>query len=277
MKRDDLFEFGGGGSKARMLQYILFKAKIENYNYILTAGGPYSNFNRSLALLCKKYNFKMRLVLFDKNLHIQKDSLNKRILELCNVEIVHCQSYEVERRIEIEKKSIIEKGFKPFYIWGGGKSNEGVEAYKDCFLEVLKSVSPDYIFTALGTGTTFSGLLCGKFKTKSNTKIVGVSVAREKKVCESVISEILEEFDSSIFLENSSFDIIDDYLFGGYGYVSEELENFINEFIRSEGIILDNIYVGKALFGTVEYLTNLKENYNNKTIVFLNTGGIYNF
>src|SRR5690606_6608694 len=77
MKRDDLFEHGGGGSKARMLQYILWTAKKKQADYILTAGGPYSNFNRALALLCKKHGFRMRLVLYDKNTHINKYSLNK--------------------------------------------------------------------------------------------------------------------------------------------------------------------------------------------------------
>ena len=66
-KRDDLFCKGGGGSKARMLQYILYPLYKEKINVLLTAGGPCSNYNRAAALLCAEMGIQMRLVSYTDN------------------------------------------------------------------------------------------------------------------------------------------------------------------------------------------------------------------
>lgn len=277
MKRDDLFEYGGGGSKARMLQYILYKAKSVNANYILTAGGPFSNFNRALALMAEKHNLKMRLVLYDKNKHINKYSLNRRLLDLCNVEIVECEPENVIEQIEIETEGLKRAGFKTFYIWGGGKSIEGVTAYKDAYDEILKTLTPDYIFTALGTGTTFSGLLIGNSCKYEKLEIIGISVARSKAMAADTVLQILNDYNSSLDMLKCNGKIVDDYLLGGYGCVNEELESFIKIFIQQEGIIVDSIYVGKALFGMCQHIEKYKSEITGKNIVFLNTGGLYNF
>lgn len=276
MKRDDLFEHGGGGSKARMLQYILFRAASEGADYILTAGGPYSNFNRALALLCAKYQFKMRLVLYDKNQHINKMSLNRRVLDFCDVEIVDCNPENVVNMIEEQKKELINKGHTPYYVWGGGKSKEGVEAYRDCFKEIIMEKETDYVFTAVGTGTTFTGLATSPNRNKE-TEIIGISVARSKEICDEVISGIMKEcgIDKNCDLANTK--ILDNYLLGGYGISNEELDSFIQNFTIREGVIVDKIYVGKALYGTLKHLDKIQEKILNKNIVFLNTGGLYNF
>lgn len=278
MKRDDLFEEGGGGSKARMLQYILWDAKKCNADYVLTAGGPFSNFNRALALMCKKHNLKMRLILFNNNLHINRQSLNKRFIDYCNVEIVTCDPDFVPETIQIEKEKIANDGFKAYYIWGGGKSNEGVQAYYDAFKEIKRQLKDvDYVFTAVGTGTTYAGLLSGAALENSSTKVIGFSVAREKEIAEGVIHETLNDFplvsDSTLL----PIEINDDFLMGGYGKTSATLNEFIRSFIQNEGIIVDSIYVGKALYGTYKYLQNIKSDIKNRKIVFLNTGGLYNF
>ena len=61
-KRDDLFSKAGGGSKARMLQYILYPLHKEKIDVLLTAGGPCSNYNRAAALLCAELGIRMRLI-----------------------------------------------------------------------------------------------------------------------------------------------------------------------------------------------------------------------
>lgn len=276
MKRDDLFPHGGGGSKARMLQYILWNARLKGSDYILTAGGPYSNFNRALALLCRKYGLKMRLVLYDKNTHIQKDSLNKRVLDYCDVEIVECKAENVGEILKEEKELLIQKGFIPYFIWGGGKSKEGVRAYIDCFksIEYQLNNKVKYIFTALGTGTTYSGLMLG---TSGSTKVIGISVARASELASQVVEEIILEYDHNIIYDQLKGEIVDKYAMGGYGFSSSELDDFTKNIIQDEGIIFDTIYVGKALYGMTQYLEEIRQEIRGETIVFLNTGGIFNF
>lgn len=283
-KRDDLYISGGGGSKARMLDYILSKAKSENAEYILTAGGPYSNFNRALALKSNKYGLKVKLVLYDKNTHLNDKNLNKRICDYCDIEYIPCEPDNVVETIENEKNKLNYLEKKYYYIWGGGKSNEGVQAYFDCVKEIKNQVdfTPHYLVVPLGTGTTFSGLSLGCESFLPHTKTIGVSIARKKKEILKVIGDVIldfkksNNFDITTKTENLKDFIFDEFVLGGYGKVNKEYLLFIKDIIKNESTIFDDIYVGKALYGLYK-LNKEHKILNNKNTVFINTGGIYNF
>ena len=57
-KRDDLFNKAGGGSKARMLQYILYPLYNEKVDVFLTAGGPCSNYIVRQLYCVPKWEYK---------------------------------------------------------------------------------------------------------------------------------------------------------------------------------------------------------------------------
>lgn len=282
IKRDDLFTIAGGGSKARMLQYILYDAVVQKADYILTAGGPYSNFNRALALMCGILNLKMRLVIYDKNKHIGTVSLNKRICDLCEVEYVHCEPDEVKEVLEKQSEILEQLGHKVYYIWGGGKSPQGVQAYFDCIEEVATQIDfqPDIIFVPLGTGTTFSGLMLGSSTYFPDCQVKGISVARDFNTAAPVVNQIINEFQRhfthSHIEYNLANNIVDSFTLGGYGCSSNQLDIFLKMLALRYGLILDNIYVGKALFGLYQMVKEDKS-YEGKNILFINTGGIYNF
>lgn len=280
-KREDLFEYAGGGSKARMLQYILRDALDRKATYILTAGGPYSNFSRALALMVGKLGLKMRLVLYDKNKHIGKHSLNKQICDWAGVEYVSCEPNAVAETIEAELDKLRAAGEVPYYIWGGGKSPQGVHAYRACVKAMAGQVTtpPDFIFTAVGTGTTLAGLALGCADVFPNARVVGISVARTKGLVEQVVDNIFAQYDNHVgdkhLCAARNYDIVDDYLLGGYGKYNDAMGSFVNQVIRNEGLILDHIYVGKALYGLFDMVASgqIKKQ---ATIVFMNTGGLFN-
>lgn len=282
LKRDDLFGIAGGGSKARMLQYILQKAKNEVADYIVTAGGPYSNFNRALALMAKKLDMKVRLVLYDKNIHLDRVSLNKRVCDLAKVEYVICDPEEVAEVLKVEIEKLKSRGDSPFFIWGGGQSLEGSFAYFDAAKEMkeFNQVVPDILVTALGTGTTFSGLYLGCKTHFPDCLTLGISIARTKIQTAPVVKETILNLARYLELDNQEYDldgqIVDDYLFGGYGKTSPECREFIQTTSLKEAILFDDIYVGKALFGLSKIIEN-NPALKGKNIVFLNSGGIFNF
>ena len=141
---------------------------------------------------------------------------------------------------------------------------------------------PDYIFTALGTGTTFSGLTIGCNCYLPTTEVIGISVARNNELAYQTIKSIFSEFSGGIsslmniekILKREN--IVDAYLQGGYGIVDEECSSFIKEAIFAEATIFDDIYVGKALFG-LKKLCETNEQFKGKSIIFINTGGLFNF
>jgi 1-aminocyclopropane-1-carboxylate deaminase/D-cysteine desulfhydrase-like pyridoxal-dependent ACC family enzyme len=113
-----------------------------------------------------------------------------------------------------------------------------------------------------------------------STDLLGISIARKNEISVPIIVQNLLEFFKSETPPVSSFEIedqiLDQYTFGGYGKSNKELRDFISKTMQNTGLILDEIYVGKALFGLTKHLMN-NSKYHNKKVVFLLTGGIFNF
>lgn len=282
IKREDLISTGGGGNKARMLKYILKKAKESNSTYVVTAGGPYSNFNRALAMMALQEGFKVRIILFDKNAHLNKTSLNKRICDWLGTEYVHCAPNEVEITIQTEIDKLKKEGHLPYFIWGGGKSIEGSLAYFESVREIQEQnkFRPDLLATSLATGTTFSGLFLGTKELIPECRTLGISVVRKNEDSIPVVKQGIEGLARYLQLPekkyNLSDEITEDYTMGGYGIVNSECKEFIKLASQKSGIIFDEIYVGKALFGLVDYLYK-NPAFQGKKVLFLNTGGLFNF
>jgi 1-aminocyclopropane-1-carboxylate deaminase/D-cysteine desulfhydrase-like pyridoxal-dependent ACC family enzyme len=147
---------------------------------------------------------------------------------------------------------------------------EGRFAYFDAVKEIkeFNQVIPDILATALGTGTTFSGLYLGCKTYFSDCLTLGIS--------KQTISNLAKHLELKKQEEHPADQIVDDFLFGGYGKTSPECKEFIQTTSLKEAILFDDIYVGKILFGLCKIIEN-NPNIKGKNIVFLNTGGIFNF
>lgn len=274
-KRDDLFPSALGGSKARMLQYILYPLLSRGAKTIVTAGGPCSNFNRALSLLCASYGLKMILVSYTDEPEEYETSLNNFVVSLTNCEYVFCKKTEVPQTIEQVMKQCDAE--TTCFIYGGGKSLQGIFAYYDAVREFSHQVSDiDELFVACGTGTTLTGICAGMQKYFPKAKVHGISVARTYEAELPVLKsdmEILNQYLHGEF-DFSNLGFHDEFLNGGYSKTSPEELTTIQECISHEGLIIDPTYAGKAFWGMTSILE--KSNHKNKKILFWNTGGLMN-
>jgi D-cysteine desulfhydrase len=108
--------------------------------------------------------------------------------------------------------------------------------------------------------------------------ICGVNVEEDKEYFVDRIGEIIEEwnrkFDNPINYSQNEIQIIDGYQGIGYSIFGEEEIEVIKRLAKSEGIILDPVYTGKAMRGLIGEIE--KENFNTKErILFIHTGGIF--
>lgn len=277
-KRDDLFIKAGGGSKARMLQYIFYplvKDKIETF---ITAGGPCSNYNRAAALTCAELGLKMKLVSYTDNPSEYATSLNYFLTRLAGVEFIYCDKMDVPLVIKevVNKSQSI--GENSRYLYGGGKSLEGVYAYYDAVKELRRQFTGDLdaVFVACGTGTTLTGICAGMQEYFPRTIIHGISVARsyadEKKVLDENMENLNIYLGSDYNFSNLKFH--DEYILGGYGNTSSEELQVICECISNQGILVDPTYSGKAFYGMSKILSHQKN--HNSSVLFWNTGGNIN-
>ena len=279
IKRDDLFQAAAGGSKARMLQYILADVSPEKYDVVVTAGGPCSNFNRALALMCSKLGVKMHLIEYTDNELEYDTSLNYYMCNLAGINKSRCCKKDVVETIRCVLDAYKESGLRCKFIYGGGRSLEGMYSYYDAVKEVYEQgVHIDCVFVACGTGTTVAGISAGLQKYFPNAKVYAISTARPYSVERSVLEEnidVLNEYlESEYSLQNLIYE--ESFLCGGYAKFCDDLVDVIKECISKEGIIIDPTYSGKAFWGMKSIIEANIDQFRNKNILFWNTGGIFN-
>lgn len=282
IKRDDLFPLSGGGSKARKACYISDMAIREGYNCIVTNGAIQSNHARAIALICAQLGMKCRLLIhYESEINESYISGNHLLMKLAGAEITIVDKADLSSAMNEAMESMKQRGYNPLYVWGGGHCYEGTLAYFEALLELASQLEnidwiPDYIVHASGTGTTQAGLVAGVSIVGWNTKVIGISIARERRRGTSVIEDALSDFCTryGIPTPENAIDFRDNWLFGGYGKHSTGLLRAIEKAAK-HGLILDPTYTGKAFFG----LVNLVESGSipeGSRVVFWHTGGLLN-
>ena len=277
-KRDDLFAAAGGGSKARMLQYILADVNRQNCDVLVTAGGPCSNFNRACSLMCASLGIPMHLIEYTDNPDEWK-SLNYYLCQLAGIKTTRCAKSVVPQTIKIVMDSYTQMGKIVKNVYGGGKSLEGIFAYYDAVKELSRQISDiDYVFLACGTGTTLTGICAGMQTFFPKAKVFAISIARRYEQEIPVLEDDMQILNSyskqSYTFDNLVF--LDKYLCGGYANYSIELFDSVRECISHEGMVVDPTYSGKALWGMINELRANPSRFAGKNVLFWNTGGIIN-
>lgn len=276
-KRDDLFAQAGGGSKARMLQYILYPLVRDNTEVLVTAGGPCSNYNRAAALLCAHYGIQLELISYTDEPK-EWESLNHKIVKLAGAHLTFCKKDNVPTTIEQVVESVSKSGKRFSHLYGGGRQLEGFYAYYDAVKELREQSSTDFdeVFVACGTGTTLTGICAGMHKFFPNAIVHAISNARlwnaEKSIIEDDMKILNDYLGTSYDFSNMRFH--EEFLAGGYAKTCDAELSTIRECISNTGMLVDPTYSGKAFWGMSEIIS--KENSGNKNILFWNTGGQMN-
>lgn len=275
IKREDKLPFSYGGNKVRFAEAFLADMKEKGKSAIIAYGSKSSNLCRVMAQMCFDNKIPCAVVYSG---HEEENTYNSKIVSSLNVREYACDKTSVGETVQRAINDFIKDGFDPYYIYGNtrGEGNELTPAnsYKAVFDEIReyeteKNLTFDYIFLATGTAATYSGLLIRAKELESNKKIIGISVARDKDKCTSVIKNNLASYFG--ISDNAEINITDEYLFGGYGNTCTEELKEIDFIYNNYGIPLDPTYTGKAFYGMSEYLK--KNDINNKKILFIHTGG----
>lgn len=278
IKRDDLFPVIGGGSKGRKLFYILKEAIADGISTVVTCGSNQSSHLRATAILCAQLGLKSVLIIHDTQLHTGK-APNVKVLDFYADQIVYCDLKEVKEVMDEAVSESVAANEKPLYIFGGGHCLEGTYAYYDAVRNLHRTNDIeclDYVFVASGTGTTQAGLHIGMSEFFPKSKVIGVSISRNRKRGIEVINQSIKQFrmfQNCPYADYNEIEFDDNFLDGGYGKCSEENMVIINKYSRKLGLGLDHTYSGKAFLGLLSHLITIE----NKNVLFWNTGSTLNF
>lgn len=274
IKRDDLLPLYLGGNKVRKNTFILNSLN-QKPDVIITNGGAESNHARVCALMAGQLGINCHLVLHGERLESPFFNGNSYFTDTTNCKIEYVSADAIASTISRAEEFYNLQNKSVLVIPGGGHSIEGAKAYVSA-VEELES-EPDFIVFASGTGATHAGILAGVKKRNWQTKVIGVSIARQAERGIQAIDELYKPLcaSESVYYDKSDILFMDDYIFGGYGKYNTELLAFLKKSVTSTGVPFDPIYTGKALFGMTDLIEKriIPESSN---ILFWHTGGLLN-
>ncbi|MCA9545877.1 MAG: pyridoxal-phosphate dependent enzyme, partial [Myxococcales bacterium] len=135
-KRDDLTALGGGGNKARKLEYLLAAARADGADTVITFGGAHSNHARMTAVAARMLGLEPILVLTGTPLDPPVGNL--LLDHLAGARIEWAPDYGAGRDALVAdlKAELARAGRRAAWIPGGGTTPLGAMGYVRAALEL---------------------------------------------------------------------------------------------------------------------------------------------
>ncbi|WP_432662423.1 D-cysteine desulfhydrase family protein [Wukongibacter baidiensis] len=285
IKRDDQTGTEISGNKVRKLEFAVKEALDQGCDLLITCGGIQSNHARATAAVAARLGISSCLVLRSNGEEDVEGNLFLDKVLGAQIRFITPEEYR-EKRMEIMadiKEELSKEGYKPYIIPEGASNGIGTFGYFKAMEEIIQQekdmgIKFDAVVIGVGSGGTYGGLFLANKIMKHEAKIYGVNVCDDaehfKKQIQKVINESLSYIDEPFEFTKDEINIIDGYVGRGYALSRPEEIEFIHELAKLEGVILDPVYTGKAMYGLVNEIKkgNLKEH---KNILFIHTGGLY--
>lgn len=268
VKRDDMTGLALGGNKARKLDYLLKDAIEKGCDTLVTAGGAQSNFCRMTAAAAARFGMSCHLVLSgDVPIHYSGNLVLDRLF---GAELhFHGTDDWVELEAEV-KRMAAELGPQAYAMPIGGATPIGALSYVAAAEELLSQMDapPDWIVLADGSGGTHAGLLAGL---PASVRVLGIDVSRPTTPLTVTVPNLAAK---TAALAGRSAPIgeiiIADHCGPKYASITRECQKAVRIAARTEGLVLDPVYTGKAMAGLI---AAARDGRISGTVVFLHTGG----
>lgn len=271
IKRDDCTGLATGGNKARKLGLLLADAIASGCDVLVTAGGPQSNHARLTAAAAARAGMGCVLAfnsdppstmeanqILDVLLGAQRRFLGRLPMDDLN---------DAVERIADELRA---DGRRPYVIPVGGSSPLGASAYATAAEEILADLGHDdvLVITATASGGTQAGLTARL----GHDRVLGIDVGAFADPT-TAVRRLAIEVAELLALPTPTGDprIARDQIGDGYGAATAGCLDAIRLVARTEGLLLDPVYSGKAMAGL---LALAHSELRPAAVVFLATGGV---
>ena len=267
VKRDDLLHPHVSGNKWRKLKHNLLEARRLGLTRLVTFGGAYSNHLAAVAAAGMEFGFSTLGVVSGEEKIVVNPTLG--FAKECGMDLRFTSRANLRNLSETELLQLLKiEPTGTFILPQGGANCLALPGCREIVAETEAQLGhpPDFFITACGTGATLAGIVSGL---TGQSQALGISVLKGdflQKEVEKLLAACGEK-------PNTTWQILDDFHFGGYAKFTPELIDFINDFKQKTGIPLDPIYTGKAMFATCELA---KQGFfpEGASLVFVHTGGI---
>ena len=285
IKRDDLLGLTAGGNKTRKLEFLVADALVQGADTLITCGAVQSNHCRLTLAAAVKEGLKCRLVLEERVPKSYKPdaSGNNFLFRLLGVEKIKVVpgGSDMMNAMRMEAEEVSAEGRKAYVIPGGGSNPIGATGYVACAEEILaqlfdRGIRIDRVVCASGSAGTHAGLVTGFHGNSSNIPVVGIDVSRPKELQEKLVYDLVQKTAAHVGIKSDvprdAVLCFGDYVGRGYSLPTPGMVEAVRMLARTEGILLDPVYTGKAMAGLID-LARKGFFKNNENILFVHTGG----
>ena len=279
IKRDDLSGVALGGDKVRKLEVLLAEAKQQGCDTVFTTGGAQSNHAMLTAACAARLGMRCILILKKRGVTDRRGNLILDEIYGADVRFMDTDSYDdIYAEMHRVAKELAKDGHKSYFIPCGGSNALGALGYAACVEEVTaqadaQDVHFGHIVSATGSGGTTAGLLLGAKLFYPDAKVTGIGVDDDPfgEIVPALAAEAASLLDGTLERRADDFEMVF-HLGDGYAIPNPEDTPYIEELARSEGILLDPVYTGKAWAGMLKLL---QSGYfeGQEDILFVHTGG----
>jgi D-cysteine desulfhydrase len=285
IKRDDLLPGCAGGNKTRKLDFCIADALAKGADALITCGAVQSNHCRLTLSWARKEGLACHLVLEErvKGSYTSEASGNNFLFQLLDVDSITVVPGGSPMLDQMEKLTIRlhDQGRTPYIIPGGASNALGALGYVACAQETMEQLFREglnihTLIVPSGSAGTHAGMLTGMCGANTDIPVLGMNVSRPKEAQEELVYKLVRATAELAGVKQeipaSAVTCFGDYVGAGYSRPTDSMVEAVKLLARTEGILLDPVYSGKAMAGLVDLVR--KDSFpKGSNILFLHTGG----
>ena len=279
VKRDDLTGVALGGNKLRNLEFRLAHAMKDEPDTVIVGLDLQSNSARQTVGACNKLGLRTILVLEGQRPNNVQGNL---LVDYLLGAEVHFAADRLQQRAMLDglAEQVRGQGGRPHILNDNPMFDvASAVAYLEVTLEVLeqldeRGLKPNYFYMS-SSGKGSAGIILAQRLLGADFAMHSVCATDEFHL-PSRTAGIANETAATLGLDISvsEEEVINttDFVGKGYGIPSEAGDEAVRLFARTEGIILDPIYTGKAAAGMIAHIREGRFSQDD-VLVFVHTGG----
>ena len=285
IKRDDLLPGCAGGNKTRKLDFCIADAIENGADTIITCGAVQSNHCRLTLSWAVKEGMDCHLVLEERVAGSYKEdgSGNNFLFQLMGVKSITVVPGGSDMLGEMEKVAakLKPEGKKTYIIPGGASNTIGATGYVACAQEIQEQLfdmglTIDHMVVPSGSAGTHAGIVVGLYGINAGIPVTGINVSRPKALQEEIVHKLAQDTAQHVGVREelpaSEIICFDEYVGAGYSLPTDSMIEAVKLLARTEAILLDPVYSGKAMAGLID-LVRKGHFPQGANVLFLHTGG----
>ncbi|MEO7941209.1 MAG: D-cysteine desulfhydrase family protein [Burkholderiaceae bacterium] len=285
IKREDQSGLALGGNKARQLEFLMADAQAHGAQAVVTTAAVQSNFCRTCAAAGAALGMHVGLLLRgDGREAVQGNYLLDRLFgaEIRFIDTRDPYDPMVAPQLELFVADLRSRGLSTHVLHLPGRTGTlGAAAMVDTGQEMAgqfaaQGIEPQAVFLAAGSGLTVAGVALAFKALGLATRVVGISVQRPADFIRPLIIEransAAQLLSLPVRLSPDDIDIDDRHLGDGYGQASPAGWQAMLLAGRTQGLVLDPVYTGKAMAGMLAQLREGRFS-GAAPVVFFHSGG----